>query len=143
MTPKEISRVLVVDGEPAILRTLTVFLKMRGYDCHSAQSAEEAAGWIEENTAHIILIDLDTAGAGGSSVLDRLHRLGGLSQLVAMSAHPTVDKIIDAYQLGASDYLAKPFKNLDDVDVAVSHAAQRLARWRVILSQTLSEEGRA
>lgn len=142
MGPRGTGRILVVDGEPAILRTITVFLRLKGYECHAAASSEEAFAWLDTNTAHIMLVDFDVYGIEGLGILDKLRRKGSLSQILAMSSHPTVDNIVEAYSLGASDYLVKPFKNLNEVLVAVSHAAERLTRWRTLLAETLAEEGR-
>lgn len=141
MTDKETTAILLIDKEPAILRLLVHFLKARGYNGVAASSLAEASQWLENNTAHIVLADLDTDGAGGLHMLEMLKIRGGMSQIVAMSANPTVDKIIQAYQLGASDYLAKPFSNMDAVGLALSQATERLSRWRSILAETLAEEG--
>lgn len=142
MGPRGTGRVLVVDQEPAIGRTICAFLKLKGYDCHTAASPEEAFIWLETNTAHIMLVDFDVCGIEGLGILEKLRRKGSLSQILAMSSHPTVDSIVEAYSLGATDYLLKPFKNLNEVYVAVSQAAERLTRWRELLARTLSEEGR-
>lgn len=142
MTSPEAKMILVVDKEPPIVRLLTSFLTARGYQSTSVTSAAEAGEWIKNNTAHIILVDLDTGGDDGARhLLEMLRIRGGMSQIVAMSASPTVDKVIEAYHLGASDYLTKPFKNMDIVSAAISQASERLARWRSILSLTLAEEG--
>lgn len=143
MTDKEATLILIIDKEPAILRLLGHFLKTKGYHGVSVSSLAEATSWVENNTAHIVLADLDTDGAGGLHLLEMLRLRGGMSQIVAMSANPTVDKIIQAYHLGAGDYLAKPFNNMNDVGTAIAQATERLSRWRSILAQTLEEEGRA
>lgn len=125
-----------------MLRLLGSFLRARGYSSATASSAAEAGDWMDNNAAHIILVDTDTDVEVGARLLEMLRIKGGMSQIVAMSANPTVDKIIEAYHLGASDYLVKPFNNMNEVATAVSLANERLARWRMILSNTLAEEGK-
>lgn len=141
MTPTEPTTILIVDKEPAIQRLLGSFLKSRGFSTSSASSWTEADEWIEKNTAHIILSDTETDGGEGVRLIGMLRNKAGMSQIVAMSANPSVDKIVEAYHLGASDYLIKPFTNMNDVANSVNLANDRLARWRLILSNTLAGEG--
>jgi DNA-binding NtrC family response regulator len=142
MAPRETSKVLIADREPAILRTLATFLKLRGFECFTVQSAAEAYLWLSENSAHILLVDVDAEGMDCTKLLDLLRKKGDFSQVIAMSARATVDSTISAFNCGVSDFITKPFQNLAEVETAAVQAAERLNRWRNVLLKALSEEGR-
>ncbi len=134
--------VLVVTGVPATARTVTTYLKVRGYRCAMVHSLTEAMEWLESSTPHILLVDLDLPGADGLDLISRIRTDCDLSQVIAMSTETTIDRIIDAYRQGASDYLPMPFKNLNIIGAAVADATARLVKWRALLETSLAGEDR-
>jgi DNA-binding NtrC family response regulator len=136
----EISHVLIVDDEAPILRTLGTYLRLRGYKTSTFENPHEALSWAAENTAHIVLTDIVMEGIDGLEFVRRLREQGCLAQIVVITAFSTLDRAVDAYRLGVSDYLIKPFDSLDEVGEVVDEASKRLARWRQVMAQALAEE---
>lgn len=135
-------RTMVVTSEQALARTICVFLRTAGYESLFASSVGDALADIETHSPHIILIDLDMAGSEGLDLVATLRKQSDLAQILVMSSNPTLDNIIDAYRIGASDYLIMPFENLNILKSAITEASGRLAKWKMIIEKILPEESR-
>lgn len=133
-------RVLLVDDEEPILRTLGTYLKLRGYTVDTFASPRDALEWLRSNDAHIVLTDLVMEGMDGIEFIRALRDAGCLAQIVVITAFSTVDRAVESYLLGVSDYVLKPFENLDEIGVVVDQAAERILRWRRVMALALAEE---
>jgi two-component system KDP operon response regulator KdpE len=102
------SRILVVDDEPAMLRTLRTNLTARGYDVISAQTGEEALRQAAEHTPTLVILDLMLPGISGLDVCRALRAESAVPILV-LSARGEERTKVRALDLGADDYLTKPF----------------------------------
>lgn len=141
MPPSEPLRILVVDDEPAILRTLESFLRLRGYDCQTETDPDTALARLEHELFHVVLTDLVMPGLDGMELIRRLNAARSLTEVIVMTAFSSLDRAVEAYHLGVSDYLLKPFESLEEVARVVGQAENRLARWRRALVRTLEEGG--
>ncbi|WP_110241295.1 response regulator [Nocardioides gilvus] len=97
--------VLVVDDDPAMVRTLSMNLTARGYDVVTAGSGTEALARV--HGADLILLDLGLPDLTGVEVLTRLRRTSALPVIVVSARHDSRDKIA-ALDAGADDYVTKP-----------------------------------
>ncbi|ADV63063.1 two component, sigma54 specific, transcriptional regulator, Fis family [Isosphaera pallida ATCC 43644] len=107
-TPRAGTRVLIVDDEEVIARTLQEFLKEEGYDVRTAcdgPTALETARWFEPDLA---LCDVQLPGLDGLDLLDRLLAINPRLLVVMITAYATVENAVAAFQRGAHDYLMKP-----------------------------------
>ncbi|MGE0877934.1 MAG: response regulator [Acidimicrobiia bacterium] len=102
------TRVLVVDDEPAIRRALAVNLEARGYDVDAAATGEEALHLAAAKHPDLVVLDLGLPGISG---LEVLHGLRGWTDVpvVILSARESEDDKIRALDAGADDYVTKPF----------------------------------
>jgi len=102
-------RILIVDDEPNIRRTLRVALEALGHEVAEASTGVEALRSIERQPADVALVDLRLGLDSGldllGPLLDRLPRLA----IVVITAHASVDTAVEAMRRGAFDYLPKPF----------------------------------
>jgi DNA-binding response OmpR family regulator len=112
-------RVLLVDDERAILKVLSVRLKISGYDVITALSGEEAIELIASAKPDIMLLDVIMPGVDGFEVLKKLRPSSQLPVIV-LSARP--ENAAKALSLGADDFIAKPF----DVDDLVTRIGRTL-----------------
>ncbi|WP_035803754.1 response regulator, partial [Deferrisoma camini] len=136
-------RVLVVDDEPAILRTLRFCLGREGFACETETDPHRALRRVRtEPSVHILLTDIVMPGMDGMTLLRALRESGALTQTIVMTAYSRPDRVLDAYQLGALDYLVKPFESLDEVVRVVRNAERRYLRWQKAVERTLKGEGR-
>jgi two-component system KDP operon response regulator KdpE len=128
-------RVLVVDDEPSILRVVTANLRARGYAPLTAASGKDALTVIETQQPDCIVLDLGLPDIGGLEVLRRL-RAWTMMPVVILTAVDDEHRKATAFDLGADDYVTKPFAMTDllaRIHGALQHGrSQRLDRPRTI-----------
>lgn len=100
--------ILVVDDEPAIRRTLRANLAARGYDVGTVETGEEALRHAEARMPRLVILDLMLPGLSGLEVCRALRAMSPVPILV-LSARGEEATKIQALDLGADDYLTKPF----------------------------------
>jgi len=118
------ARVLVVDDEQRVRRLLQTALTERGYDVTTAASGEEALAAIAKRQPDIILLDLIMPGMSGLDVC-RSVRQDLSTPIVVLSARGEEHDKVLALDLGADDYLTKPFgmeELLARIRVALRHS---------------------
>lgn len=134
-------RVLVVDDEPAILRTLRFCLARGGFECETEPDPQKALARIRAGPpVHILLTDIVMPGMDGLALVRALRAEGRLTQVIVMTAYSSLDRVLEAYRLGALDYLIKPFEGLEEVREAVVRADRRYRRWQRIAAKTAEGE---
>lgn len=101
------SRVLIVDDEPAIRRLVRAVLARGGHESTAAASAREAIDAVEKHPLDAALVDLGLPDRDGLELVS-LFRERGIPTIVLSARTDTRDKVA-ALDLGAEDYLTKPF----------------------------------
>jgi two-component system KDP operon response regulator KdpE len=101
-------RVLVVDDEPSILRVVAANLRAHGYEALTAASGKAGLTLIETHQPDCIVLDLGLPDVGGLEVLRRL-RLWTMTPVVILTAVDDQHDKATALDLGADDYVTKPF----------------------------------
>jgi two-component system KDP operon response regulator KdpE len=107
-SPERTIRVLVVDDEEQIRRALRSVLQVRHYEVELAASGEEALELTSEHTPDVIILDLSMPGMGGLETCRRL-REWYRGPILVLSVRGGDEDKIAALDLGADDYLTKPF----------------------------------
>ena len=102
------TRVLVVDDDPSLVRTLQINLRARGYEVLIARDGRTALQVAAEETPDILVLDLGLPDLDGISVLHRLRTFTAVPVVVLSARHSSDDKV-EALDLGADDYVTKPF----------------------------------
>lgn len=128
-------KVLVVDEEDEILSTVKQILKDDVFNIETAKSAEEAFEKVKGDKYHIVLIDADLSEQDGIELLKEIKSYDSLAQVIMMSKHSTMEKILASLEFGANDYIQKPFADLERVLQAVENSIQKLERWRESIIQ--------
>jgi two-component system, OmpR family, KDP operon response regulator KdpE len=120
------ARILVVDDEIEIVRALQRSLTAHGYDVFTANSGEEALEAIPHYRPDLMVLDLGLPGMSGLEVANRVRAESNLPIIVLSVKDTERDKVL-ALDLGADDYVSKPF-GMDEVlariRVALRHSAQ-------------------
>jgi len=120
------ARILVVDDEIEIVRALQRSLTAHGFEVFTANSGEEALDEIILHRPDVMLLDLGLPGMSGLEVCKRVRTTSNLPIIVLSVKGTERDKVL-ALDLGADDYVSKPFgidEVLARVRVALRHAAQ-------------------
>ena len=102
------NRILIVEDEATIARLMEVSLLRAGYDCTVANDGLTAADLIAENDFDIALLDIMLPGLDGYELLDYLRPLG--TPVIFITAKTATKDRVRGLQLGADDYLVKPFE---------------------------------
>ena len=101
--------ILVVDDEPAIRRTLRVNLTARGYHVVLAETGEEALAQVEAQMPSLVILDLMLPGGMSGLEICRALRAQSAVPILVLSARGEERSKVQALDLGADDYLTKPF----------------------------------
>jgi two-component system KDP operon response regulator KdpE len=138
-------RILLCDDEPSVLRALCVALESHGYAVTPAASGEQAVAQAAAVTPNVILLDLGLPGIDGLETIRRLRAFLPQTPIIVLSAWDEDEIKVEALDLGADDYVEKPFalpELLARVRVAVRHAqrsegasveASRLVRGDIVI----------
>ncbi len=120
------SRILVVDDDATILRTLRINLRARGYEVEGVSSGRDALADVAEWHPDLVILDLGLPDLDGVEVLRRLRRLAAVPVIV-LSARQESDDKVEALDEGADDYVTKPF-GMDELLARVRVALRRAER---------------
>jgi two-component system response regulator AtoC len=131
-------RVLVVDDEALVRWSLAERLRADGHQIVEAGTAAEAIEQAEHGV-DLVLLDYKLPDGDGLAVLKRLRDLDPDVLVIMLTAHKSVETVVDAMRAGAFDYATKPFE-LEDVALRVARALEtnRLRRELRTLHDTLS-----
>jgi two-component system, OmpR family, KDP operon response regulator KdpE len=136
-----VTRVLVVDDEPPIVRAVAANLRVRGYEVLTVASGDAALAAVEAHQPDCVVLDLGLPGIVGLEVLRRLRTWTEVPVVVLTAIDSERDKVT-ALDLGADDYVTKPFgvaELMARIRVALRHARGATAdRPRVVQAGELS-----
>jgi two-component system KDP operon response regulator KdpE len=130
MTQSSPPRILVVDDEPPIRRFLRTSLAAHQYEVLEADDGQVALNAFRRNHVDLIVLDLGLPGKDGFEVIRQLREQGSTVPIVILSARSDEAGKVAALDLGADDFVTKPF-GMDEL----------LARIRAALRHRLQQEG--
>ena len=117
------TRILVVDDEPQILRALGTNLKARGYDVDLAATGEKALELAARKHPDLVVLDLGLPGIDGLEVIRGL-RGWTTVPIVVLSVREAESEKVAALDAGADDYVTKPF-GMDELLARLRAALRR------------------
>lgn len=109
MTKSRKNRILVVDDELTVCKSIRQVLVGPDYDVDMAQSGEEALRMEAERPYDVMIVDLMMPGLSGMDLLRMLKARNPKARLIMVTGYPTMKNTLQAMQLGAVDFLPKPF----------------------------------
>ncbi len=123
-------RILVVDDEPAIRRYLKTSLTAQDWQVAEVEDGETALATIKRDPPDLLVLDLGLPGMDGLDVIRTLRETGSTLPIVVLSVRSDEAGKVSALDLGADDYVTKPF-GIEEL----------LARIRTALRHRLQQEG--
>lgn len=112
-------KILVVDDDPTMVKLINVNLKLNNYTVVEATSGEQALGVLEKELLDLIVLDIMMPGVDGWEVLKRIRSNPETRELpvILVTAKTQDSDVIRGWELGADEYVIKPFNPLLLVEV--------------------------
>ena len=102
-------RIVAVDDNPIILALLGTTFRNQGIQCETVNNGRDALRVIREEVPNIVVLDVNMPGIDGFEVLSAIRTEGLPAQVVLLIARQQEHDVLRGFQLGADDYLVKPF----------------------------------
>ena len=102
------ARILVVDDEAEIRRSVRMILEYEGYDVLEASSGPEGVALAEKEAPDLVFLDVKMPGMDGLEALQRIRAVNETLPVVIISGHGTVSTAVEATKAGAFDFIEKP-----------------------------------
>ncbi len=102
-------RVLVIDDEAVVGMSCRRTLTPEGHDVTVHEDPHRGLEAAQSGEFDVVFLDLMMPGLGGMEVLRRIKQSGVAAEVVIITGHSTIESAVEAMQLGAADYLSKPF----------------------------------
>jgi two-component system nitrogen regulation response regulator NtrX len=118
------TKVLVIDDEKAIRRSIKEILEFEKYEVDEAEDGVQGLSMAQKNNYDVILSDIKMPKMDGLELQNKLNENNIGSALIIMSGHGTIDTAVDAVKKGAFDFLAKPI-DLNRLLVTVRNALDK------------------
>ncbi|WP_020677878.1 GGDEF domain-containing response regulator [Geopsychrobacter electrodiphilus] len=117
-------KILVVDDDPNLRKTLADILKVKGYATVIAGTGAEAVAAMEQGGISLALVDLMLPDMSGLEVMAHIKAISPLTETIVLTGHASMDTAIKATSQGAFSYLLKPY-NMDDLLQNIKHGVER------------------
>ncbi len=117
------AKILIVDDDPEALETLSDVLEDEGYKILTANNGKEAIAQTAEEKPQVILLDIKMPDINGIEILRRIKKTDKDISIIMITAHGSMDTVIQVMRLGAYDYLNKPF-DLDKMKILIKRALE-------------------
>lgn len=108
--PQLTARILIVDDEDGIRKTLQAILEDEGYSCVSASNGADALAEIQQQLPDLVLLDIWMPGMDGMEVLQTIKLAHPNLPVIMISGHASIQTAVQATRLGASDFIEKPLE---------------------------------
>ena len=128
-------RILLADDEASIRRILETRLKMAGYDVYTAQDGEEAVNAFNKYNPDLVVLDVMMPKMDGYGVTREIRRTSDFP-IIILTALGDVSEIITGLELGADDYVTKPFSNRE----LVARVKANLRRQSAVAAKSSAED---
>jgi DNA-binding response OmpR family regulator len=107
--PASPRRVLVIEDDPSIALGLRINLEAEGYEVVAAEDGERGLEMVREAEPHLVILDVMLPKLNGFEVLDKVRKQGHTMPIILLSARTGEMDKVTGLELGAEDYVAKPF----------------------------------
>jgi two-component system nitrogen regulation response regulator NtrX len=118
--PKKASKILIVDDESSIRKSLSAILEDEGFDVLVASDGAQGLSLMAQELPDAVLLDIWMPGQDGLEVLKEAKKRFPNLQFIIMSGHGTIETAVRATKLGAFDFIEKPL-SLDKVMIVLNN----------------------
>jgi two-component system KDP operon response regulator KdpE len=107
---KQQGRILIVEDDSSLRRTLRTTLDALGFDIGEASNGEEALLRLRMADYEVVLLDINMPGIGGIETCNRIRRMFTRLPILMLTVRDSEDDKVEALEAGADDYITKPFQ---------------------------------
>ena len=102
-------QILLVEDDPGLARGLQINLELEGYQFFRASNLKEARVLNAQHSVHLVILDLGLPDGHGFDFLRELRESGSRLPVIILTAQTDEESVVEGLQLGANDYMRKPF----------------------------------
>ena len=117
-------KLLIIEDESSLQELMTAALRKDGYVVENAMDFTSAMDKVAGYAYDCILLDINLPGGNGFDILDHLKKTRNRSNVIIISARDSIDDKVHGLELGADDYLAKPF-HMAELTARIRSVARR------------------
>lgn len=117
-------KLLIIEDEASLQELMTATLKKEGYVVENAMDYNEAIDKLGGYNYDCVLLDLNLPGGNGLDILEHIKKKSNKLNVIIISARDSIDDKVRGLELGADDYLAKPF-HLAELSARIRSVARR------------------
>lgn len=125
-TPSAKRQVLILDDEPIVCKRLKPAFQRAGYEVETFTEGQAALARVEEKKFDLIVTDLKMEGLDGLQFLGRVKEVNPKTDFIVITGFATLETAKESFRKGAYDFLAKPFKLSDLMDIVRRLERERL-----------------
>jgi two-component system OmpR family response regulator len=119
-------KILLLEDELMLQNSINEYLEGFGFKCELFTNGSKALESIENNEYDLLLLDINVPGISGIELVSKLNKLQIFTPTIFISANLDIDTISEAFDLGAIDYLKKPF-HLKELGIRLQKEIDRIA----------------
>jgi len=117
-----VKKILIIDDEVPICRTLALHLKQQGYQPEWVNTAEEGLQQLKQQTFNTVILDIHLPDMDGLTVLQKIRESGNKAHVIIITAFHDLELPVKAMQYGAVEFIHKPI-DIEELDEAVEMLA--------------------
>ena len=135
------TRILLIDDEPDLLRVLARSLKADGHEVATALNGPDGLAAFEGQHPAIVITDIKMPGMSGIEVLKRIKEREPDAEVIIITGHGDMDNAVEALHFGASDFITKPFRG-ETLAIGIRRAEEKIDLRRRLKEYTLDLENK-
>lgn len=112
---EDAKKILIIDDEEVVCESLSEILISQGYLLKTSFTAQDGLRWIDRTGFDLVILDKNIPDMNWKSVVKKINESGRNTGIILITGYPSLDSVTEAIDMGVSQYLVKPFKNLNQV----------------------------
>ena len=105
----EMNHILIVEDDKDIREAVAIYLKSQGYEVFQAGDGVEGLEMLEREEIHLAIVDIMMPRMDGFEMVRRIRQTDKYTPVLFLTARSAINDVVEGFELGANDYLKKPF----------------------------------
>ncbi len=123
-------KMLIIDDEEIVLKSCRKIFEAEGFEVSTTTAPHEGLELVSEKSFDVVLVDWSMPGFNGMDVVEEIDKRSPKTAMVMISGHPSVGRATEAMKRGAMDYLSKPFRPEEIIEVVHKALRRKIAEER-------------